>query len=174
MNPGVVKITNTDTTPQPAKKEETSLVVEAGTKVLSIGSTQPTSAKKATQPAADTTAAAPPKAAAPKRAAGKSSPAPSSGRSSPARQATESRKADAVAQEQSADVDEQTLKEIYGKEHMNVIFIGHVDAGKSTLGGCILVNTGMVDQRTLEKYKKEAKDMGRESVGHSLRRNFNF
>jgi peptide chain release factor subunit 3 len=162
-DPGVVKVTNPDTTSQPVKKEETSLVVEAGTKVLSIGSTQPTNTQKATQPTTDTTKTAPKKAAAPKRPAGKSSPAPSSGRSSPARQATESRNADAVAQDQTADVDEQTLKEIYGKEHVNIIFIGHVDAGKSTLGGCILVATGMVDQRTLEKYKKEAKDMGRES-----------
>lgn len=65
----------------------------------------------------------------------------------------------AVEQEQTADVDEETLKDMYGKEHVNIIFIGHVDAGKSTLGGSILVVTGMVDQRTLDKYKKEAKDM---------------
>jgi peptide chain release factor subunit 3 len=55
------------------------------------------------------------------------------------------------------------LKEIYGKEHVNIIFIGHVDAGKSTLGGSILYATGMVDERTMEKNKKEAKDMGRET-----------
>lgn len=46
---------------------------------------------------------------------------------------------------------------------MNIIFIGHVDAGKSTLGGAILYVTGMVDQRTLDKYKREAKEMGRET-----------
>jgi peptide chain release factor subunit 3 len=55
------------------------------------------------------------------------------------------------------------LKEIYGKEHVNIIFIGHVDAGKSTLGGSILYATGMVDERTMEKNKKEAKEMGRET-----------
>jgi len=49
------------------------------------------------------------------------------------------------------------------KEHLNVIFIGHVDAGKSTIGGHIMVLTDQVDQRTLEKYKSDAKDMGRES-----------
>lgn len=70
---------------------------------------------------------------------------------------------DAVEKEQAADVDEDTLKEIYGKEHVNVIFIGHVDAGKSTLGGAILYSTGMVDERTMDKYKKEAKEMGRET-----------
>lgn len=41
--------------------------------------------------------------------------------------------------------------------------MGHVDAGKSTLGGSILYATGMVDQRTLDKYKREAKEMGRET-----------
>ena len=96
---------------------------------------------------------------------GKTSPTPSSGRSSPTRGAAKAaaREADAVEKEQAADVDEETLKEIYGKEHVNIIFIGHVDAGKSTLGGAILVLSGMVDERTLEKYKREAKEMGRES-----------
>ncbi|KAI1419349.1 P-loop containing nucleoside triphosphate hydrolase protein [Xylaria sp. FL1777] len=164
VNEDAVRVTSPDAASQPSKKEDASLAIEAGTKVLSIGSTQPTNTRKTTQPAADTTPAPPKKAAAPKRNAEKASPAPSSGRSSPARQqATEARNVDAVAREQTADVDEQTLKEIYGKEHMNIIFIGHVDAGKSTLGGSILVTTGMVDQRTLEKYKKEAKDLGRES-----------
>jgi peptide chain release factor subunit 3 len=52
---------------------------------------------------------------------------------------------------------------MYGKEHVNVIFLGHVDAGKSTLGGSILFATGMVDERTMDKYKREAKDAGRET-----------
>jgi Translation elongation factor EF-1alpha (GTPase) len=57
------------------------------------------------------------------------------------------------------------LKEIYGekREHVNVVFIGHVDAGKSTLGGSLLYCTGMVDDRTMEKYKREAKEAGRET-----------
>ena len=59
-------------------------------------------------------------------------------------------------------MDEETLKEMYGKEHVNVIFLGHVDAGKSTLGGSILYATGMVDERTMDKYKREAKEAGRE------------
>ena len=33
---------------------------------------------------------------------------------------------------------------IAAKEHLNVVFIGHVDAGKSTMGGRILVECGMV------------------------------
>jgi peptide chain release factor subunit 3 len=93
--------------------------------------------------------------------------APSSGRSSPTAAAgeakTAAREVDAVAKDQAADVDEETLEEIYGKEHVNLIFIGHVDAGKSTLGGSILYATGMVDERTMDKYKREAKDAGRET-----------
>jgi peptide chain release factor subunit 3 len=46
---------------------------------------------------------------------------------------------------------------------MNIVFIGHVDAGKSTMGGNILYLCGMVDKRTLEKYEREAKEAGRES-----------
>ncbi|PYH46561.1 translation termination factor GTPase eRF3 [Aspergillus saccharolyticus JOP 1030-1] len=114
------------------------------------------------------------KAEAKAAASGKSSPAPASGRSSPGRSSPSraevvkaARHADAVAQEQKADVDEATLNELYGelekKEHVNVVFIGHVDAGKSTLGGCILVATGMVDERTLDKYKRDAKEAGRET-----------
>lgn len=40
------------------------------------------------------------------------------------------------------------------REHVNVVFIGHVDAGKSTIGGQILYLTGGVDERTIQKYEK--------------------
>ena len=148
-------------------------------KVLSIGTPAPAKeeakkeeskkeeAKKEGTPAAaaNLTATKAVDKADPKAASGTTSPAPSSGRSSPSRATTKAvvRDADAVEKEQAADVDEDTLKEIYGKEHINIIFIGHVDAGKSTLGGSILYATGMVDQRTMDKYKREAKDMGRET-----------
>lgn len=49
------------------------------------------------------------------------------------------------------------------KDHLNIVFIGHVDAGKSTIGGQLLYLTGMVDKRTLEKYEREAKEKNRES-----------
>lgn len=91
----------------------------------------------------------------PSKTGGKSSPTPA--------EVKKMRDADAVAQAQTADVDASVLEEMYGKEHVNIIFIGHVDAGKSTLGGQVLIQTGMVDERTLEKYKKEAKDAGRET-----------
>ena len=129
-------------------------------KVLSIGVP---SAPAATPPV--TTVATEKKTPA-RVAVEKSQPSPpSSGTSSPVPPA-ESKKirtADEIAQEQSADVDEETLATMYGKEHVNLIFIGHVDAGKSTLGGQLLVQTGMVDERTLDKYRRDAKEAGRET-----------
>src|SRR5438046_2734442 len=54
---------------------------------------------------------------------GKSSPAPSSGKSSPTLADKKTiRDAGSVAKEQAADVDEETLQEVYGKEHVNLIF----------------------------------------------------
>ncbi|PIA18961.1 hypothetical protein COEREDRAFT_79485 [Coemansia reversa NRRL 1564] len=70
--------------------------------------------------------------------------------------------ATAVIDDSVADEEEMLLDEHF-KEHLNVIFIGHVDAGKSTLGGNILYLTDMVDKRTMEKYEREAKEAGRES-----------
>lgn len=49
------------------------------------------------------------------------------------------------------------------REHVNLVFIGHVDAGKSTISGQIMLLTGQVDERTLQKYTKDAKDQNRES-----------
>jgi peptide chain release factor subunit 3 len=95
-------------------------------------------------------------------ASGRTSPTPSSGRDSPSRADKTPAKAVDVEKELE-EIDEATLAEIYGKEHVNIIFLGHVDAGKSTLGGSILISTGMVDERTLDKYKREAKDAGRET-----------
>ncbi|WJX54455.1 hypothetical protein P8452_40336 [Trifolium repens] len=57
------------------------------------------------------------------------------------------------------DEEEEQMK----KRHLNVVFIGHVDAGKSTTGGQILFLSGQVDDRTIQKYEKEAKDKSRES-----------
>ncbi|CAO3594177.1 unnamed protein product [Absidia cylindrospora] len=71
-------------------------------------------------------------------------------------------KSDTVTEDLDA-LDDDVVADMYGKEHLNVVFMGHVDAGKSTMGGNILFLTGMVDKRTMEKYEKEAKDAGRES-----------
>ena len=49
------------------------------------------------------------------------------------------------------------------REHLNLVFIGHVDAGKSTLSGNILFLTDMVDKRMIEKFEREAKQRNRDS-----------
>ena len=49
------------------------------------------------------------------------------------------------------------------KKAANFVVIGHVDAGKSTLMGRLLYDLKVVDQRTLEKYRKEAGRIGKAS-----------
>jgi len=46
---------------------------------------------------------------------------------------------------------------------MILIISGHVDAGKSTLMGRLLYDLNVVDERTIERYKKEAEQMGKSS-----------
>lgn len=71
----------------------------------------------------------------------------------------------AIVNELQTVADQDTLKDLFGdvKEHLNIVFIGHVDAGKSTTGGNLLYLCGTVDKRTMEKLEKEAKEAGRES-----------
>jgi elongation factor 1-alpha len=47
------------------------------------------------------------------------------------------------------------------KEHLNLVFVGHVDAGKSTTVGRILYETGAVTEQTLNKLKEEAAKLGK-------------
>ncbi len=47
------------------------------------------------------------------------------------------------------------------KEHLNLVFIGHVDAGKSTSVGRILYETGAISEQTLNKLKEEAAKVGK-------------
>lgn len=49
------------------------------------------------------------------------------------------------------------------KQHLNIVFIGHVDSGKSSLGGAILLACNLIDERTIEKVKESAKAKGMET-----------
>ena len=49
------------------------------------------------------------------------------------------------------------------KPHLNLVIIGHVDHGKSTLVGHILYRLGFVDQKTISTIEEEAKKKGKES-----------
>jgi len=55
------------------------------------------------------------------------------------------------------------LQDADTRENVNVVFIGHVDAGKSTISGQLLLQMHAIDQRIVEKYEREAKDNQRES-----------
>jgi elongation factor 1-alpha len=49
------------------------------------------------------------------------------------------------------------------KPHLNLVIIGHVDHGKSTLVGHILYRLGYFDQKTMQAIEEEAKKIGKES-----------
>jgi elongation factor 1-alpha len=46
------------------------------------------------------------------------------------------------------------------KPHLNLVVIGHVDHGKSTLTGHLLYKTGYIDDKTIQDYEKEALKTG--------------
>jgi len=50
-----------------------------------------------------------------------------------------------------------------GKDHLGIVIVGHVDAGKSTTTGHLLFELGGMDERTLEKLKKQAEAEGKGS-----------
>ena len=47
------------------------------------------------------------------------------------------------------------------KTHVNLVVIGHVDSGKSTSCGHLIYKCGGIDKRTIEKFEKEAEEMGK-------------
>ncbi len=49
------------------------------------------------------------------------------------------------------------------KPHINLVFIGHVNHGKSTLLGRLYYDLGLIDERTLERLKKEAEEKGKKT-----------
>jgi len=47
------------------------------------------------------------------------------------------------------------------KDRINLVVIGHVDSGKSTSTGHLIYKCGGIDARTIEKFEKEANEMGK-------------
>ncbi|KAG6854761.1 translation termination factor GTPase eRF3 [Blastosporella zonata] len=149
------------------RPEQTEAPRPAPTISLNIGGPKPI-----TSPPAPTPVPQPPKEEPKPSAAPSPSPASISKPSTPAPApsktfSTQKSKTDtaAIAQEVKILADKAVLDDLYGnvKEHLNIVFVGHVDAGKSTMGGNLLFLTGMVDKRTMEKYERDAKECGRES-----------
>ncbi|KAF2449859.1 elongation factor-1a [Karstenula rhodostoma CBS 690.94] len=53
------------------------------------------------------------------------------------------------------------------KTHINVVVIGHVDSGKSTTTGHLIYKCGGIDSRTIEKFEKEAAELGKGSFKYA-------
>ncbi len=47
------------------------------------------------------------------------------------------------------------------KEHLNLVFIGHIDHGKSTTVGRVLYDTGAIPEQMLQKMREEAERLGK-------------
>jgi len=55
-----------------------------------------------------------------------------------------------------------------GKQHVSIVICGHVDAGKSTTTGRLIFELGGINERELEKLKKEAEALGKSSFAFAF------
>merc|ERR1711909_233419 len=53
------------------------------------------------------------------------------------------------------------------KQHLSIVVIGHVDAGKSTSTGHLIYKCGGIDKRTIEKFEKESAEAGKSSFKYA-------
>ena len=51
------------------------------------------------------------------------------------------------------------------KPHLNIVFIGHVDHGKSTTVGRLMLDSGHIEDHVIEKFEKEAAERGKAGFG---------
>ncbi|KAM9315954.1 HBS1-like protein [Gastrophryne carolinensis] len=68
---------------------------------------------------------------------------------------------------QKINIKEELEKRQGGKPLLNLVVIGHVDAGKSTLMGHLLYLLGHVNKRTMHKYEQESKKAGKASFAYA-------
>ncbi|KAB0401550.1 hypothetical protein E2I00_014524, partial [Balaenoptera physalus] len=68
---------------------------------------------------------------------------------------------------QQIDIKAELEKRQGGKQLLNLVVIGHVDAGKSTLMGHLLYLLGNVNKRTMHKYEQESKKAGKASFAYA-------
>ncbi|MEM4943601.1 MAG: translation elongation factor EF-1 subunit alpha [Saccharolobus sp.] len=54
------------------------------------------------------------------------------------------------------------------KPHLNLIVIGHIDHGKSTLVGKLLMDRGFIDEKTIKEAEEAAKKLGKESEKYAF------
>jgi elongation factor 1-alpha len=63
--------------------------------------------------------------------------------------------------------DPHPASQVKEKVHINLVVIGHVDAGKSTTTGHLIYKCGGIDKRTIEKFEKEAAELGKASFKYA-------
>ena len=51
------------------------------------------------------------------------------------------------------------------KPHLNIVFVGHVDHGKSTTVGRLLLDSGHIEQHIIDTFEKEASERGKAGFG---------
>ncbi|MDP6741624.1 MAG: translation elongation factor EF-1 subunit alpha [Candidatus Thalassarchaeaceae archaeon] len=51
------------------------------------------------------------------------------------------------------------------KPHLNIVFVGHVDHGKSTTVGRLMLDSGHIEPHVIEKFEKEAAERGKAGFG---------
>ena len=54
------------------------------------------------------------------------------------------------------------------KPHINLVTIGHVDHGKSTLVGRLLFEHGEIPQHIIDDYRKQAEEKGKAKFKRNL------
>ncbi|KAI8640367.1 P-loop containing nucleoside triphosphate hydrolase protein [Parasitella parasitica] len=65
------------------------------------------------------------------------------------------------------NVAEEYQKRSGEKPKLNLVVIGHVDAGKSTLMGHFLYDLGQVNERTMRKFERESQKIGKGSFAYA-------
>ena len=55
------------------------------------------------------------------------------------------------------------VQSFFGNKLISLVVIGHVDSGKSTTTGHLIYKCGGIDKRTIEKFEKEAAELGKGS-----------
>ncbi|CAF0952948.1 unnamed protein product [Adineta steineri] len=72
-----------------------------------------------------------------------------------------------LAADRTNTLDDYKLR-LEGRDLLNLVVVGHVDAGKSTLMGHLLVKLKVIDDRAMHKNKSEAARLGKESFSYAF------
>ncbi|KAJ2372078.1 hypothetical protein IW150_004296, partial [Coemansia sp. RSA 2607] len=72
-----------------------------------------------------------------------------------------------VKSKRRIDVAAEYAKNQRDRDTLNLVVVGHVDAGKSTLMGHLLYALGQVNERTMRKFERDAEKIGKGSFAYA-------